>query len=223
VTASNPQSAELQISSWSDTAINAFLPASFGVGIAQIGVTTANGYASINIMAGTAAAPPAISLSAYSLDFAFAAGGTTPAEQSVSVANAGGGSLTYSVASNAPWLIASASGNVISVSVDPTGLTADAYQGAITVASAVASNSPQTISVTFVVTGAPPTVIITSVRNSATGLTGAIAPGELVSIFGTGLGPSTAATFSVNPATGMVDTALAGTQVFFGSMAAPIL
>jgi uncharacterized protein (TIGR03437 family) len=52
VMASNPQSTALQISSWSDTSIQAFLPASF-VGIAQIGVTTASGSDAINIMAST--------------------------------------------------------------------------------------------------------------------------------------------------------------------------
>ena len=86
-----------------------------------------------------------------------------------------------------------------------------------------ASNSPQAISVELVVTGASQAVVVTAITNSATGLTGPIAPGELISIFGTGLGPSTATTFSANPATGMVDTTLAGTQVFFGSLAAPIL
>ena len=53
VTASSPQSSALQISSWSDTAIQAMLPASLGMGIVQIGVTTANGSDAINIMAGT--------------------------------------------------------------------------------------------------------------------------------------------------------------------------
>ena len=52
VTASNPQSTALQISSWSDTSILAFLPASF-VGIGTIGVTTASGSDAINIMAST--------------------------------------------------------------------------------------------------------------------------------------------------------------------------
>ena len=50
VTASNPQSTPLQIASWSDTSIGAFLPASFA-GIAQIGVTTASGSDAIDIMA----------------------------------------------------------------------------------------------------------------------------------------------------------------------------
>ena len=153
VTASNPESTMLQVFSWSDTAITAFLPASFGSGLAIIGVTTASGSDAINIMAGTVAVPPAISLSTSSLNFAFTTGGTTPPAQTVLVANTGGETLTYSVASNAAWLMASASGGTITVSVNPAGLSANTYQGAISVASLVASNSPQTILVTLVSTG----------------------------------------------------------------------
>ncbi len=54
VAASNPQSTVLQISSWSDTTIKAFLPASYGIGVATIGVTTASGSDAINIMANVA-------------------------------------------------------------------------------------------------------------------------------------------------------------------------
>jgi uncharacterized protein (TIGR03437 family) len=49
VTASNPQSTALQVSSWSDTSIQALLPASF-VGMGTIGVTTAGGSDTITIM-----------------------------------------------------------------------------------------------------------------------------------------------------------------------------
>ena len=62
VTASNPQSTALQISSWSDTSILAFLPASF-VGIGMIGVTTASGSDAIDIMTPVVqAAKPSTSL-----------------------------------------------------------------------------------------------------------------------------------------------------------------
>jgi uncharacterized protein (TIGR03437 family) len=220
VTGSNPQFTQLQISSWSDTTIQAFLPATFGGGIAQLGVTTASGYAAINIMAGVAATPT-ISLSS-SLNFAFTVDGAAPEAQSVSVANTGGGNLTYSVTSSAAWLIATASGASIAVSINPAGLTANTYQGAITVTSPTASNSPQTVAVTLVVMNAQ-VIVISSVRNSATGLPGPIAPGELISIFGMGLGPNTSTTFSVNPANNTVASTLAGTRVFFGSTAAPVL
>jgi uncharacterized protein (TIGR03437 family) len=55
VTASHPQSSVLQISGWSNTSISAFLPSAF-VGIAQIGITTANGFEAINIMGAPAPA-----------------------------------------------------------------------------------------------------------------------------------------------------------------------
>lgn len=68
---------------------------------------------------------------------------------------------------------------------------------------------------------APPTYI-SAVQNSATGFQSAVAPGELVSIFGNGLGPTMGASFSVDPSTGLVGATLAGTQVMFGSYAAPL-
>ena len=74
VTASNPPSTVLQISSWSDTSIAAFLPASV-VGFAQIGVTTANGFDAINIMAAPASAITAApSIAAVSNGASFQAG-----------------------------------------------------------------------------------------------------------------------------------------------------
>ncbi len=224
VTASNPESTTLQVLSWSNSEITAFLPASFGVGIATIGVTTTGGSDAINIMAGTVVVPPAISLSRSSLSFAFTVGGTTPAAQSVSVANTGGGTLTYSVASNAAWLIASASGSTITVSINPAGLTANTYQGIVTVASSAASNSPQTISVVLTVSAVPVSpVAVSAVVNAASWAGGPIAPGELVVIWGLMLGPSTGVAGTVDPSTGKMVSQLAGTTVLFNGIAAPLL
>jgi uncharacterized protein (TIGR03437 family) len=66
-------------------------------------------------------------------------------------------------------------------------------------------------------------VTVTSVTNAAGFVKGAVAPGEIVSIFGSGLGPSPSAQFSVDPSTGTVPSTLMGTHVLFGSFAAPIL
>jgi uncharacterized protein (TIGR03437 family) len=222
VTAANPQPTALQVQSWGDTAITALLPVSYGIGLVTIDVITASGSDAINIMAGALSTPPVISLSASSLSFAYTVGGTTPPPQTVSVTNAGGGSLAYSVVSNSAWLTASAEGGAITIFVSTSGLAVNTYQGAITVTAAGASNSPQTISVSLVVSATPPAIVIAAIENSATSLVGPIAPGELISIEGSGLGPGVGAVFSVDPATGMVDTTLAGTTVFFGSIAAPI-
>jgi uncharacterized protein (TIGR03437 family) len=223
VTASNPQSTTLQVSSWSDSVIRAVLPANFGIGVATVGVVTASGSDAINVMAGMTTAAPVISLSSSSLNFSYSQGGGYPPAQSVTVTNTGGGTLSYSVLANAPWLTTTVAAGGITISVNPVGLAANTYQASINVSAAGASNTPQTISVELVVTGPPlPLVSITGIRHSGTGLSGPIAPGELITIIGSGLGPSTPAVFSVNPVTGMVDASLAGTRVFFGSIAAPI-
>jgi uncharacterized protein (TIGR03437 family) len=67
-----------------------------------------------------------------------------------------------------------------------------------------------------------PGPVVASVTNAASGASGAIAPGEMVAIKGSDLGPASGVSFSLDPVTGLVDTSLSGTQVFFGSYAAPI-
>jgi uncharacterized protein (TIGR03437 family) len=73
-----------------------------------------------------------------------------------------------------------------------------------------------------IMAASPNAIAVSSVTNSASGAPGAIAPGEIVAIKGTGLGPATGVSFSVNPSTGLVDSTLGGTRVFFGPYAAPI-
>jgi len=65
-------------------------------------------------------------------------------------------------------------------------------------------------------------ITISGVTNSASGQTGAVAPGELIAIYGSGLGPASGLPFTVDPVTGGVDTTLGGTRVLIGSVAAPI-
>jgi uncharacterized protein (TIGR03437 family) len=64
--------------------------------------------------------------------------------------------------------------------------------------------------------------VIGAVTNAASFLTGAVAPGEIVVIFGTGLGPSNLSGMSLN-ASGLIDNQLGGTQVFFDDIAAPMV
>jgi uncharacterized protein (TIGR03437 family) len=61
----------------------------------------------------------------------------------------------------------------------------------------------------------------TQVINAASGATGGVAPGELVSIFGTALGPVTPAGLTLN-AQGNVTTTLAGVTVTFNGIPAPL-
>jgi uncharacterized protein (TIGR03437 family) len=58
--------------------------------------------------------------------------------------------------------------------------------------------------------------------DAASFTTGSIAPGEIITIFGSGLGPDTLAQLRLNAA-GLVDTTLAGSRVLFDGVAAPVI
>jgi uncharacterized protein (TIGR03437 family) len=64
---------------------------------------------------------------------------------------------------------------------------------------------------------------IKSVTNAASYATGPVSPGELVTIFGTGIGPATAAGATTDPATGKLATTIGGVQVLFNGIAAPMI
>lgn len=64
---------------------------------------------------------------------------------------------------------------------------------------------------------------LNAVTNIASYSTAGVAPGEVVLLFGTGLGPSTIGTAQLDPTTGLVSSNLYGTQVFFDSIAAPMV
>ena len=66
------------------------------------------------------------------------------------------------------------------------------------------------------------TMTITGVTNGASNASGPIAAGEVVTIYGTGLGPLQLAQ-STPGADGRIPTSLAGTQILFNGVAAPIL
>jgi uncharacterized protein (TIGR03437 family) len=112
--------------------------------------------------------------------------------------------------------------------VNPTGLLAGIYSGVITVASSTgAAGSSQSIAVTLTVSPAPapitnPVPVITSLVNGASMLVTPLAPGEIISLFGRGLGPRDAATFRLTPA-GLVDNSLVGARVIIDGVPAPVL
>jgi hypothetical protein len=106
----------------------------------------------------TAAPSPSMTASPLSLSFSYQSGGVTPAGQTVNVTSSS--ALSYTAATSAGWLsVTPASGNTpgsLSVSVNPSGLAAGTYTGTLTVTAPGASNSPQKVAVTLVVTGTPP-------------------------------------------------------------------
>jgi uncharacterized protein (TIGR03437 family) len=70
-------------------------------------------------------------------------------------------------------------------------------------------------------TTTPASPIISSVMNSASFLDGAVSPGELVTIFGANLGPSEAASGTLDGES--LSTTISGTQVVIGGIEAPLL
>jgi hypothetical protein len=99
-------------------------------------------------------APPWLSIMPTSLTFSVQVG-ETPAQQSLSITNAGGGRLSWTAAiatsSGGPWLslaLTSATApSTVQVSVNTDGLSPGNYSGSITVTAPAATGSPQTVTV----------------------------------------------------------------------------
>jgi uncharacterized protein (TIGR03437 family) len=68
-----------------------------------------------------------------------------------------------------------------------------------------------------------PLPIVKSVINAASYATGPVSPGEMVTIFGTAIGPVTAAYATTDPSTGKLATTIGGVQVLFDGIAAPMI
>ena len=105
--------------------------------------------------------PAGIVVSPQMLSFA-AQAGSNPSNQTIAVRNSGGGTLTYALASNAPWLTVNPAGgsssgqeNSHTVSVTSAGLAVGSYNGVITITSPNASNSPQQVGVALRVGAVP--------------------------------------------------------------------
>ncbi|HVN05872.1 MAG TPA: hypothetical protein VMT86_15730 [Bryobacteraceae bacterium] len=157
------------------------------------------------------------------LAFAYSAGNPAPAPQALSVTSAGESVTFTATASSGGWLsVTPTSGTTpasLSVSVDPTNLGAGTYQGTIALLSS--SGSLQfTVNVTLTVVA--PLPVLSSVLNSASYLGGGIAPGEIVVLFGTAIGPTTGVGATID-STGHIPTKLANVQVTFNGYAGPLL
>jgi uncharacterized protein (TIGR03437 family) len=97
-------------------------------------------------------------------------------------------------------------------------LAAGTYTGTVTINSAAGM---AVINVTLTVAAAgPPT--IGAVVNGASDITGAVSPGEIITIYGTNIGPATPAGLVIT-SSGTVATTLSNTQVTFDGTAAPLI
>jgi uncharacterized protein (TIGR03437 family) len=72
------------------------------------------------------------------------------------------------------------------------------------------------------VCGVPPALNAGGITNGASFATGPLSPGEIVTLFGSGMGPVALANQTVN-GFGLVDTTLAGTRILFDGLPAPLV
>lgn len=125
----------------------------------------------------TPSSTPAIGLSPTSLSFSAVPGGSNPSAQTVAVSNAGIGTLSglsasVSYTSGSGWLTTaslSATTAPATLTVQPTtgSLAAGTYTATVSVASGVAGNTPQTVSVTFTVSVPVPTGVAASIPGNS--------------------------------------------------------
>jgi uncharacterized protein (TIGR03437 family) len=170
--------------------------------------------------------PQTLSATPSPVAFTYTPGAPAPEAQSVTVSSSTGPALslstTVTTSDNGNWLFVNpGSGTTplaLSVSVNPSGLATNTYSGTITVTASDDSVTPLAIPVKLTVTPAGP--VIASVVNAASSAPGPVAPGEFVTIYGSGLGPATGV---ASTSSGTIGTSLGETLVFFDSVFTPIL
>jgi hypothetical protein len=103
--------------------------------------------------------PPVIGNSPTSLSFTMLQGSTSLGSQTLSITNPGKGTLSWTASEAVSWLTLSpVSGttttetDVISVTVNPTGLASNLYTTPISITASGATNSPQQVLVTVAIT-----------------------------------------------------------------------
>jgi uncharacterized protein (TIGR03437 family) len=208
-----------------------------GTGSTALGAGTYNGNIAITPQGGgttvnvpvtlTVTAPPSVSASPATLSFTYRVGDPNPASQTVNVT--GGTALPFGVTvspSNA-WLSATpASGTTpgtVTVSINPTGLSAGNYTGTVTVAGTGSATGSTAVTVNFTVTAPLPT--IARVVNAASYVGSSISPGLLITVFASDanhpIGPSTPMGLQLD-SNGKVATTLGGVQVLVNGLACPL-
>ena len=176
----------------------------------------------LTVVAQTLAAAPS------SLTFGATAQGAVPASQTINVTSTTGSPVAFTAtaaATGGSWLtVTPAVGTTtqaVTVSVNQAGLAAGTYTGSVTFTSTAAGSVGLVIPVTFVVS-AQAAPVLSQVVNAASGAPGAVSPGELISLFGTNLGPVTPGLLTLT-AQGSVGTTLSGVQVMFNGNPAPLI
>ncbi len=165
--------------------------------------------------------PPASAITATpaAVSFSYQAGGAPPSPQSITITNPAGGSIPFTIASvSDSWLsVTPAGGNTpgtVSVSVNPQSLQPGSYNGSFSLTSSSPGVAPSTVTVAlFISASTTPQPFI--IANNSSGTGGQLAPGEIIYIKGSALGPGV-------PQSGE-NTTLGGVQVTFNGIAGTLI
>lgn len=175
------------------------------------------------------------------LSFSAVQNGSSPAAQPLTITNTGPGTLTWTAASNSAWLTlnnaSSASGTnlgSVSIRVNPAGLSVGTHNGLITIVGTGATNSPQTVTVSFDVTAAPtPTIGLSATTLSFSAVQGGSSPAnKTISVSNSGSGTlnwtatENASWLSLSPASGTgagtISVAVNTSGLSVGTVSTPI-
>jgi uncharacterized protein (TIGR03437 family) len=169
-----------------------------------------------------------LTISPASLGFLYQTGGALPEGQPLSISSAGSvASFTASVStvSGGKWLSVSSTAGAtpatITVLVSPGGLARGIYAGSVTITAAGGSTHGVPVQLFVTEPDGPPLFSAAGVVNAASLAPGPVAPGEIVTIFGVGLGPVTLTSLRI--VDGQVSATLAETEVFFDNLPAPLV
>ncbi len=161
------------------------------------------------------------------LTFVHQIGGATPGPQTLAVS--GGEAVTaFTVGTNTTsggnWLSANPTSGrtpaILTVAVNPSGLLAGRYSG--TVALSAPDNSRLGTEVLLTVNPVGGQITPDGIVSGASFARGPVAPGQLITIFGSGIGPASLTTLRLNEF-GQVASMLAETQLLFNGIPAPLI
>ena len=174
--------------------------------------------------------PASLRLSSSAIDFVTVVDSGSPPGKAIAISNGGDGNLNWivdaSTFTGGAWLTAtpsSGSGSgAVTVAATLGSLSPGTHNGRLTITAEGALNSPAQVAVTFVVQPVRAIIENRGVVNAATFLPSSLAPGEIVSIFGSKLGPSEPTVSTLDPVSNKIPTTLAGTTVTFDGVPAPL-
>ena len=147
--------------------------------------------------------PPVIGTSPTSLSFAATQGGSSPATQTLTISNTGGGTLTWSTTENAAWLAVSPSsgtGNgAVTLTVTSGSLAAGTYNSTVTIQASGASSVTVAVTLTVATAPVPPAIGMSPTSLSYTATPGASPAPQSLNISNTGGGTLTWSASGIPP------------------------